>query len=460
MAFSSREDVRFDVRDSERVMEIGAGSEEGRGRRRLFLMIRRTVAAAREHREGHLLFSLDDLCALAPGTEREEAALALGQQAELANFEFVLHKTPPREGWSFVRKITLEGAGQRSVRSALERGRAIGEETNKCRALANTPGGDMTPAILAREARKISAEAGVRVTVMGPRELARMGMGGVLGVSKGSAESPRFIVMEYKGSGAAPIVLAGKGVTFDTGGLNIKPGDSMYEMHMDMSGGAAVMHAVALAARLKMKKRLVALVPAVENMTSGSSYRPGDIIKSYSGKTIEVLNTDAEGRIILADALWYARSFRPSLVIDVATLTGAAVVALGQRASAVFTEDEDMERLARRAGEESGDLVWPLPLWREYDEEIRGTFGDVANIGKTRYGGAITAAAFLRQFTDGMPWMHVDIAPRLTSAEGEFLAKGSPGAPVPFLIRFLELLKEEAPGTRKKAVRAPRRKTA
>jgi len=228
-------------------------------------------------------------------------------------------------------------------------------------------------------------------------------------------------------------------VTFDTGGINLKPSDSILGMNMDMSGGASVIHALTSAVRLKMKKNIVALIPAVENMASGSSYRPGDILRSMSGKTIEVLNTDAEGRIILADALIYAKKYHPSLVVDVATLTGAALVALGERASALFTQDEKLETLFRHLGEESGDYVWPLPLWDEYDEEIKGTFGDVANLGKTRYGGAITAAIFLKQFVDkSYPWVHLDIAPRMTTLPDEFLAKGSAGAPVRLLVKLLE----------------------
>jgi leucyl aminopeptidase len=210
---------------------------------------------------------------------------------------------------------------------------------------------------------------------------------GVLGVGKGSDLPAKFIILEYMNAqkssasgqgkkGVGPVVLVGKGVTFDTGGVNLKPENYMLGMNMDMSGGAAVLHTVAAIARLKVKCNLVALVPAVENMPSGSSYRPGDVLRSMSGKTIEVGNTDAEGRIILADALTYAKRYNPSLVVDVATLTGASLVALGERASALFTNDEELEKQFRELGELSGDFVWPLPLWEEYDEEIKGTIGD------------------------------------------------------------------------------------
>jgi leucyl aminopeptidase len=298
----------------------------------------------------------------------------------------------------------------------------------------------MTPSVLANEARRVAAKLPIKVKIFGVPEMQKLKMGGVLGVGKGSAFPAKFIVMEYFGDkkGEAPVVLVGKGVTFDTGGINLKPGDSMLGMNMDMSGGAAVIHALAAAARLKVKKNIVVLVPAVENMPSGTSYRPGDILRSMSGKTIQVDNTDAEGRIILADALRYAKRYDPALVVDVATLTGAAVVALGERASALFTQDRDLEQRFRELGETSGDYVWPLPLWDEYDAEIKGTFGDVSNLGKTRWGGAITAAAFLKQFADGYPWVHLDIAPRMTAVEGEYLAKGAAGAPVRLLVKLLE----------------------
>lgn len=276
----------------------------------------------------------------------------------------------------------------------------------------------------------------------GKKDMERLKMGGILGVGKGSDVPPKYIIMEYRGGvkNEAPVVFVGKGVTFDTGGINLKPSDAILGMNMDMSGGAAVIHALSLSARLGVKKNIIALVPAVENMPSGASYRPGDVLRSMSGKTIEVLNTDAEGRIILADALHYAKRYKPSLVIDVATLTGAALVALGERASAIFTRDQELETKLREWGDVSGDYVWPLPLWEEYDEEIKGTFGDVANLGRTKWGGAITAAAFLAQFATGYRWAHIDMAPRMVAVEGEFLEKGAAGAPVRLLLKIAESL--------------------
>lgn len=238
----------------------------------------------------------------------------------------------------------------------------------------------------------------------------------------------------------APVVLVGKGVTFDTGGVNVKPGDYMQEMQMDMSGGAAVIHTICAVAKLGLKTPVVALIPAVENAISGSAYRPGDIIRTLGGKTIEVLNTDAEGRIILADAIEYAKRYKPSSVIDVATLTGSAMSALGQRASALLSESESLVAALTTAGGNVGDEVWRLPLWSDYDDEVKGTFGDVMNVGKTRYGGATTAGAFLKAFADGLNWAHIDMAPRMTPTKDEYLNPGSAGATVALLTEYIRSL--------------------
>ncbi|MEK7114328.1 MAG: leucyl aminopeptidase, partial [Patescibacteria group bacterium] len=305
------------------------------------------------------------------------------------------------------------------------------------------PGGDMTPTLLAKAAKAAMKGLSVKVTVLGAKEMKKLGMGAILGVAKGSTEKPTFTVLEYKRGKGRPIVLAGKGVTFDSGGLNLKSSSGMYEMHMDMSGAAAVIHAVALAARLKLKQHVIGLIPAVENMPGNSAYRPGDVLKSLSGKTIEVLDTDAEGRLILADALTYAKRFKPSVVLDVATLTGAAISALGFHASALLTRDDALAEQISRAGEASGDYVWRLPLWDEYEDRVKGEFADIKNVpgGSTsRQGGAIDGGMFLWQFAKELdcPWAHLDIAPRMTSAPGDELAKGAAGTPVRLLVRFIE----------------------
>lgn len=427
---------------------LGVAAKDKFSHRKAFLAARRIVSLARSEKLKHIAVSLDGF--LAPGFlgTTEALAEALATQVEIANFEFVKYKTAPQWGWFFVDQISvLVKKHSPQIAQALARGKIIGEEINSARTISNTPGGDMTPIKLAEAAVRAGENCKFKVSILNEKEIRRLGMGGIIGVSRGSTERPRFIIMEHLkgGKNEKPVVLVGKGVTFDTGGLNIKEDEHMSEMHMDMSGGAAVIHILSALSRLKTKKNVIGIVPAVENMPSGSSYHPGDLLKTMSGKTIEVLNTDAEGRVILADALEYSKKYKPRLVVDIATLTGAAVVALGQRASALFTTSEDLERALRSTGEQTGDFVWPLPLWEEYEEDIKGTFGDVANIGKTRYGGAVTAAAFLWQFIKDssagsdivIPWVHIDIAPRMTSIEGDYLAKGAAGAAIALLVKFL-----------------------
>ncbi len=418
---------------------LGVAEPEKMTRRKLVLLVRKGVTLAKARHAKRVVFSVSDFRFPALDIADRDLGELIATNMEMANFQFTEFLTEPEEGFALVEQVSIVGASK-SFQEGIVRGTIIGEEVNACRRLANLPGGDVTPKTLADEARRVAKGKGIVVKILEEKDMARLRMGGVLGVGRGSDMPAKFIIMEYHGGKKteAPIVLVGKGVTFDTGGINLKPSESVLGMNMDMSGGAAVIHSLALAARLGIRKNIVALVPAVENMPSGSSYRPGDILRSMSGKTIEVLNTDAEGRIILADALHYAKRYKPSLVIDVATLTGAALVALGERASAVFTRDQELEMKLREFGETSGDYVWPMPLWEEYDEEIRGTFGDVANLGRTKWGGAITAAAFLAQFATGYRWAHIDMAPRMTAIEGEFLAKGAAGVPVRLLLKIVE----------------------
>jgi leucyl aminopeptidase len=314
----------------------------------------------------------------------------------------------------------------------------------------------MTPKTLAQAAKKAILGTTAILKVLGAKEMEKLGMGAVLGMSRGSTEEPQFIVMEYKGlnlrgrtsdkgaTSGKPLVLIGKGVTFDTGGLNLKPGDHMYEMHMDMSGGAAVIHAVALAAKLKIKADVVGLIPAIENAPTSGAVRPGDILTSLSGRTIEIINTDAEGRVILADAITYAKRYNPAAVVDVATLTGASLVALGTQASAFMTNEQDLTIQDHLSlAEESGDYMWPMPLWDDYEEMVKCDFADIPNIpivGNSRYGGVIAGGMFLWQFAKdlGCHFTHIDMAPRMTSSSNEFLGKGAAGAPVRFLLRLIE----------------------
>ena len=266
-----------------------------------------------------------------------------------------------------------------------------------------------------------------------------MGMNALLAVASGSNEEPKFIILEYAGGkkSAAPIVLVGKGLTFDSGGISIKPSDKMEEMKSDMSGGAAVMGVIMAATDLHLPLNIIGFIPATENMPGGTAYKPGDILKSYSGKTIEVLNTDAEGRLILADALAYASEFKPEAVIDVATLTGACIVALGDDVIGMLGTDDKLKSEIDRAAQTTGELVWELPLWESYHELIKSDIADYKN-SSGRSAGTITAAAFLSKFAGDAPWVHLDIAgPAWTNKEKTYIPKGASGVAVRLLVEFL-----------------------
>lgn len=436
--------TRLVRRGSTDTLEIQGLKKEQENPRQLRLLSRRIIASAKGQKLTRItvpadLFNFRGIT-LPDAAVGELAAINMLMSA----FEPIHHKTPSKDAPE-LQECVVVGASDAFQKGAV-RGITIGEEVNKCRVLSNTPGGDMTPKKLAEAAQKALKGTSAHVKVLGKRELEKLGAGAILGVARGSDEEPQLIVIEYTNAGKKPpIALVGKGVTFDTGGLNLKPEQGIYEMHMDMSGGAAVIHAIAAAAKLKVKANIVGIIPAVENMPSGSAYHPGDVLKSLSGKTIEVLNTDAEGRVILADGITCAKRYKPRLLVTVATLTGAVLVALGQQASGILTRDGKMEKLFREAGEESGDYVWPLPLWEEYEEMVKGNFGDVANIstqGNSRYGGVISGGMFLWQFAKDLscPFVHVDMASRMTSAPNEYLAKGAAGAPVRLLVRIIETL--------------------
>ena len=297
----------------------------------------------------------------------------------------------------------------------------------------------MTPSIMAQKAREIARKKNVSCKVLDKEKMKEMGMNALLAVASGSNEEPKFIILEYTGGkkSAAPIVLVGKGLTFDSGGISIKPSDKMEEMKSDMSGGAAVMGVIMAVADLQLPLNITGLIPATENMPSGTAYKPGDILKSYSGKTIEVLNTDAEGRLILADALAYASEFKPEVVIDVATLTGACIVALGDDVIGMLGTDDKLKSEIDRAAQTTGELVWELPLWESYHELIKSDIADYKN-SSGRSAATITAAAFLSKFAGDAPWVHLDIAgPSWTSKDKTYIPKGASGVAVRLLVEFL-----------------------
>lgn len=444
--------VRFSEESKDEVITRENGTKSlsiGLGKKtitqRAFILLpRRIIASAKAQRFKNIALDVESILSIVTveGIEPKERLEIFAREAVMANFDFVHYKKTPEEGWAFVELVTFFGAGDREkeLKTAVARGKIVGEEVNRARTLSNIPGGDMTPKVLAQKAKEAIEGTGITLKVLGEAEMKKLGMGGILGVSQGSDAEAQFIILEYKKGGAEeqPVVLVGKGITFDTGGLNLKPSNAIHEMHMDMSGGAAVIAAVTAAAKLGVKKNIIGLIPAAENMPSGNSYRPGDILRTMSGITIEVTNTDAEGRVILSDALTYAERYNPKLVVDIATLTGAAMVALGTRASAIFSKDDTVIETLRTLGEQSGDHVWPLPLWDEYEKDIKGTFGDIVNSSAVRYGGTIEGAMFLYQFAKKYTWAHIDMAPRMTANSDEFLTKGAAGAPVRLLVKLLE----------------------
>lgn len=403
-------------------------------RRRFIKLCRKAVQEAKKNEVRTLEFNVEDL--MFDFDDKDDIVTLAIQNFELANFDFDQFKG--EKEWQVEEIILIGDLSKDSV----TKGRLIGEMVNEARALNNTPGSDMTPGLLARSAEKLAMGTDVTVKILDQREIEDLRMGAILGVARGSIEEPKLIVMEYNGAGDdKPIVLVGKGITYDTGGLSLKPSDSMLGMHMDMSGGGAVIATIVLASKLKLKRNVVVIVPAVENAIGGDSYRPGDILTSMSGKTIEVGNTDAEGRLILADGLTYAKRFDPECVIDVATLTGAVSVALGHQSAAVMSKDDDLSRKLQELGEEAGDYIWPLPLWDEYEDSIQGIFADVSNVTTDEsagYGGTITAGMFLYQFAKEYKWAHIDMSSRKKPTPDANLSKGSIGSLVQLLTKFIE----------------------
>jgi len=359
----------------------------------------------------------------------------------LGNYTFDIYKTEEKKVTSF--QITFHSGDPRRVKEAITKAEKTISAVYFARDLANEPAITLTPNVLAQRAKKELSEAGVKVTIFNDKELKKRNMNAILAVGKASSNPPRLIIMHYKPKSKAKkkIVLVGKGVTYDSGGLSIKPTDGMIEMKADMAGAAAVIGIIKSAALLNLPFELIGVVPAVENMISGNSYKPSDIVSTASGKTIEVKNTDAEGRIVLADALEYASKQKPDEIIDFATLTGAAVVALGLSTAAIFTKNEEMADSLYKSGQKTFERVWRLPLWDEYDKLIESDIADVSNLGG-RWGGAITAAKFLEHFVDkNIPWTHVDLAgPSIKHDFTNYTKKYNTGFGVRLITDYLERL--------------------
>ncbi|HEU5319739.1 MAG TPA: leucyl aminopeptidase, partial [Methylomirabilota bacterium] len=378
---------------------ILAGAGDGSGRR-----IQSAVQAAAQVLRSSAARKLTILLPAGSGPDAVRAAVCSTAEN---TYVYVTTKSKPeaRE----LRKVVVGVADATAHRQAFARAKAAAAGIEFARELANLPPNYATPTRLGEEAKKLAKEHGFQVEVMGPKEIAKHGMGSFLGVAKGSQEPARFIVLRHDGGakGDAPTVLVGKGITFDTGGISIKPSAEMDEMKFDMGGAAAVLGVFRAVGELKPKMNIVGLIPSCENMPDGGSYKPGDILTSMSGQTIEVLNTDAEGRLILCDALTYAERFKPRVVIDIATLTGACVIALGGVRSGLFATDDEVAAQLQAAGEAALDPCWRMPLDDEYAEGLKTNFADVANVAG-RAGGAVVAAKFLQRFAQSYPWAHLD----------------------------------------------------
>lgn len=366
------------------------------------------------------------------------SALAEGAMLSLYKFDRYISSTP--ETPPLLKDITLYTDLSAKVRigiQAMESTQIICEATFLARDLANAPGNEIYPQTLAEAAQTSAQRSGYNATILDEREIKDLGMGGILGVSQGSTRPPRFVILEYGDTRKRPLVLVGKGVTFDTGGISIKPSAGMAEMKMDMSGAAAVIGTFDAVSRLKLPVHIVGLIPAVENMPGGSAIRPGDILRHFNGKTSEVDNTDAEGRLILADALAYASKFDPAAVIDLATLTGAVVVALGHHATAMLGNDVSLKKKLLQAGETTYERVWELPMFEEYEKLIKSEVADVKNTGG-RWAGVITAAFFLKKFIGSYKWVHLDIAgTAILEQHAPYAQKGASGVGVRLLTELL-----------------------
>jgi len=368
-----------------------------------------------------------------------EYVLAAAEGAVVGGWEPDKYKSDPKKDSAEAKSIdsftvVVPAAANSSLAAALERGRIIAESQNFARDLVNEPANKLTPAALAEAARRMAAEEGLECEVLDREEMTRLGMGSLLGVAMGSAEPPFLIVLKYKPAqpkSADQLALVGKGVTFDTGGVSIKPSDGMEKMKYDMAGAGAVLGAMRALAQLKPPIAVTAYVPTVENMVSDRAQRPGDIVTAMSGKTIEVLNTDAEGRLILADALTYANRNGATHIVDAATLTGAIGIALGHYNIGAFTNNQDLLNRFMAAAASAGEKTWQLPMDEEYKEYLKCSFADLPNIGSGRSAGSITAAWFLREFADPTPWVHLDIAATAWLDDGKsWISKGPSGVAV------------------------------
>ena len=418
-----------------RVLLVGLGREKefGDKRYRDAVAVAMRALSATGTEEGS--FHLTEL-----PVGRRDAAWKVSHAVTVAHeiaYRFTRMKSKNDSEPPALRRVALyvERSAHKSAAAGLAQGLAVAHGMGLAKDLGNLPPNVCTPSYLADQARDLAKRFRMKVTVLGREEMERLGMGSLLSVARGSAQPPKFIVLEHRGgrAGMKPVVLVGKGITFDTGGISIKPAAEMDEMKFDMCGAASVLGTLQAVGEMRLPINVIGAIPTTENMPGGRASRPGDIVKSLSGQTVEILNTDAEGRLILCDALTYIGRYKPAAVIDIATLTGACVIALGHVVSGLFANDDALAREVSAAGDAAYDRVWHMPLLDDYQEQLKSNFADFANIGG-RPAGAVTAACFLARFTRDYRWAHLDIAGTAWKSGRE---KGATGRPVPLLTQFL-----------------------
>ncbi len=416
---------------AERVLLVGLGAKKEFGEAAYRDAIRAAANALRELGGKDAALFLVDLKVKSRSLSWNLRQAVLGVREAFYRFDELKQKKTPAPS---LERVTLPLPPAAQLSQALAEAKATADGADLTRTLGNLPSNICTPGYLAEQAKKLAREFKLQVEVLERKDMEKLGMGAFLAVTSASHEPPKLIVLRYNGAGKskAPLALVGKGITFDTGGISLKPAGEMDEMKFDMSGAGSVLGTIRALAGMKAPVNVVGVIPACENMPGGHAVKPGDVVTTLSGQTVEILNTDAEGRLILCDALTYAERYKPELVIDIATLTGACVIALGHIATGLFSNDQRLADEVRAAAEDAWDRVWQMPLWEEYQEQLRSNFADFANIGG-RPGGSITAASFLARFTRKVRWAHLDIAGTAWKSGRE---KGSTGRPVPLLVRF------------------------
>jgi leucyl aminopeptidase len=431
---------------AERLLLVGAGKAPEFNLTALRKAIAQAVKELGRYSVGDAIFYLESPEDADPGVE--DMARHAAEAAQDATYRFDRLKSKSDKNDAPLKRLALavNRTAATAARRGLGRGEAIAAGVALARELGNLPANVCTPTHLAEQARTLQREVGLKVTVYDEKQIQRLRMTSFLSVSRGSRQPPRLIVLEHRGGprGSAPVALVGKGITFDTGGISLKPADKMDEMKFDMCGAAAVIGTMKSIALMNLPVNVVAIVPACENMPDGQASRPGDVVTSMSGQTIEILNTDAEGRLILCDALTFSERFRPEVTIDTATLTGAIVVALGSHAHGLFTPDDSLAEALLAAGNRSQDRAWRMPLWEDYQGQLDSNFADMANVGG-RSAGAVTAACFLWRFARARSWAHLDIAGTAWNSGKD---KGGTGRPVPLLTQYL-LDRADAPAPRR-----------